>query len=196
MLPLALHICIVDEVMLEREAPQTVPVSSPCVALRAPTVNDAASIWRLIGRCPPLDKNTLYAYLLLADHHRETCVVAEREGKIVGFVSSYLLPATPGALFIWQVAVDQTVRGEGLAVKMIGFLLRRQGLRHITHIETTVSPSNKASRKIFATLSTRLGAPMQESKGYGVELFGGESHEAEPLLRIGPLRGAQRFLDI
>ncbi|MGS0756553.1 hypothetical protein ACVBEH_19100 [Roseateles sp. GG27B] len=49
---------------------------------------DGAALHRLIAACPPLDLNSIYAYLLLCLHHSQTSVVAEIDGQIVGTVTA------------------------------------------------------------------------------------------------------------
>jgi hypothetical protein len=74
--------------------------------MRLPTRKDGAAIHHLISECPPLDLNSLYAYLLLGEHFSDTCVLAESAGgRINGFISAYVIPTRPDVLFVWQVAV-------------------------------------------------------------------------------------------
>ncbi len=54
------------------------------LVLRKPDAEDGSEIWALIKDCKPLDENSMYANLVQADHFRETCVLAELDGKIVG----------------------------------------------------------------------------------------------------------------
>jgi L-2,4-diaminobutyric acid acetyltransferase len=76
----------------------TARVLSPApthVTLRKPDRSDGADLHALIASCPPLDLNSRYAYLLLCEHHADTCVVAELNGRLVGAVTAYFLPACP-----------------------------------------------------------------------------------------------------
>ena len=52
-----------------------------------------------------------------------TCVIAEKEGHIAGFVSAVIKPDQPGTLFVWQIAVDPMERGKGLGKAMLRELL-------------------------------------------------------------------------
>lgn len=153
-----------------------------------PDVGDGAAIRDLIERCPPLDLNSLYLYLLLADHFRDTCVVVRRGEKMVGFLSAYLLPSDRSTLFVWQVAVDETARGNGLAGRMLDELLARPAVAGATRLHTTVSPGNDASRGLFRSLAERHGATLTEETGYTKELFGADVHDDEPLLIVAPLK--------
>ncbi|ARP87217.1 diaminobutyrate acetyltransferase [Bordetella genomosp. 9] len=155
--------------------------------LRAPRLADGAAVHRLVGECPPLDLNSTYAYLLLCEHFRDTCVVAESAGgSIDGFVSAYVPPGRPDCVFVWQVAVHGRARGQRLARHMLHELLRRPVLAGVRNLETTVGPDNRASRQTFIGLAADLGAHIAEQPFFGKQLFGHADHDDEMLLRIGP----------
>lgn len=156
--------------------------------LRMPAREDGYPVWQLVSQCPPLDLNSVYSYLLLCEHFRKTCVVAEANGQIDGFVSAYLPPDRDDVLFIWQVAVHERGRGHGLGRQMLLSLLDRPHLAHIRYLETTVGPDNAASRHMFAAVAHNMGTSIDESPLFEPELFGPEAHDDERLLKIGPLR--------
>src|SRR3546814_8166752 len=85
---------------------------------------DAQAIHDLIAACPPLDTNSLYCNLLQCTHFAETCVLAERDGEISGWISGYRLVHDPEAMFVWQVAVHERARGRGLGVAMLNALFQ------------------------------------------------------------------------
>jgi L-2,4-diaminobutyric acid acetyltransferase len=161
------------------------PASSNSL-FREPGVADGAAIHRLVRACPPLDLNSPYAYLLLCAHHAESCVVVEQDAGLAGFISAYRLPARPDTVFIWQVAVAPQARGQGLALRMLEHLLARPALAGCRWLETTVTPSNAASRRVFETLATRLNARCAERTFFSKEDFQDPHHEPEMLIRIGP----------
>lgn len=162
--------------------------STAAVTFRRPDRTDGAAIHALIQACPPLDVNSLYAYLLLGEHFADTCVVAESDnGSVDGFVSAYVPPGRDDVLFVWQVAVHERARGQRLARRMLDALLARPALSAVRFIETTVGPDNAASRKTFAGLASGAGATLTESALFDASLFGGADHEDERLLRIGPI---------
>ena len=157
------------------------------IVLRRPIPEDGAAVHALIASAPPLDVNSTYAYLLLCHHFSETCVVAELNGKLVGFISGYIPPAQPDTFFVWQVAVHSDARGCGLGVSMLRYLLQSQAIGHIHYLDTTVSPSNAASRAMFARLARDLETVISEQPLFPKSLFGPDAgHEDEMLLRIGP----------
>lgn len=162
----------------------------PGVTLGAPSVRHGAAIHRLVDACKPLDLNSTYAYLLLCEHFAGTCVHAERAGRTVGFVSAYRPPQRSDVIFVWQVAVAEEMRGQGLARAMLRELLDRPALRECRHLETTVSPSNEPSRRLFHGLARERRAAITERVLFSGQDFGSEHHESETLIRIGPFAGA------
>ena len=136
--------------------------------------------------CPPLDTNSRYLYLLLCYHHARTCAVARDGQRLLGFLSAYRVPQSPQTLFVWQIAVHGDARGHGLAGRMIEDVLRREHMQDIEYIDATVSPTNKASTRVFERLAERLGGRFHREPLFTPEHFGGADHEAEDLIRVGP----------
>jgi L-2,4-diaminobutyric acid acetyltransferase len=130
--------------------------------------------------------NSSYNYFLLCSHFRDTCTVATANGKIVGFLSSYLIPGRENTLFVWQVAVDETARGQGLAGSMLEHVLERPFCADVNTLETTISPSNLSSRRVFQRYAEKYQTESSEETFIEVHHFGGEAHEEERLIRIGP----------
>lgn len=163
------------------------------ILIRAPRLEDGAAMHALIKACPPLDVNSAYLYFLVCDHFRATSVVAELEGKVVGCISAYRRPDRPEVLFIWQVAVHSDARGQGLGRRMLDAAAARSDAKHAKWMETTISPSNTASRRLFASWAESQGLEITEEPYLEPDHFhaGGtdETHEAECLFRIGPLSG-------
>lgn len=146
-------------------------------------------MFKLVRFCgPPLDLNSEYLYFLIGAHFSETSAVAEQDGAIIGFISAYILPDRRDWLFIWQVAVCQKERGKGLAQSMLEDILSRSVCREIKYIETTVNPSNEASRQLFKRFALRRNTPCQEDIFLTSEDFKETDHEKEIRLMIGPFK--------
>lgn len=159
--------------------------SQDAITIRKPETSDGYVIHQLIADSPPLDLNSVYSYYLLSDHFRDSCAVAEAHGKVVGFVSAYRVPQRPDTLFIWQVVVDRTMRGHGVAGRMLASLLQRYPRNEVRLVEATVNPSNNASRGLFERLALEYGSQVEEAPFLDAAAFGsGSDHESEILLRI------------
>ena len=148
------------------------------------------AVHRLVERCPPLDPNSIYCNLLQCGHFSRTSVAAEYEGELVGFVSGYLVPSRPSTLFIWQVSVDERMRGSGIASRMLLSILARPANRGVTFIETTVTPGNEASRTLFTRLAEKLSTRLKSSVWLDRQIHFEGQHDTEELLRIGPFKTA------
>ena len=153
------------------------------VVIRESRPSDGAAMHALVERVGTLEQNTAYGYLLMADHFRSTCVVAERQGALVGLVIGYRPPSEPSALFVWQVGVDPSMRGQGLGRALLAAFTQTQGARSARSLLATVAPSNGASNKLFAAFAREAGSRVVVTDGYGSDLFP-PGHERECLLRI------------
>lgn len=156
------------------------------IRLRTPILGDGAAVHELIRSSPPLDENSRYSYFLLCSHFRDTCCLAETEGGIAGFLSAYLVPDRADTLFIWQIAVASSMRGHRLAGRMLERVASGAACAGIRYLETTISTSNTASRRVFDRFAESRGARLREETFLEAHHFGDESHEDERLIRIGP----------
>ena len=162
----------------------------------SPTTNDAAQIWQLVRETGVLDVNSAYLYLLLCRDFSDTCLVARRDGCVVGFVTGYRLPSDLGVLFIWQIGVASDAKRQGVGLRLLRELIKRNA-QSLTAIEATVSPSNAASRRLFESLAREIGVSMVDVPdcGFNVDDFPPGDHEAEPRIRIGSLNHELPFYD-
>lgn len=160
---------------------------SETITLRMPSAEDGPRITGLIASSPPLDTNSAYCNLLQCTDFRETCVVAERGGELVGWISAYRPPIAPDCLFIWQVAVHSAARGEGLALRMLDALLARPAAAGATTLTTTITPDNAASWALFQALARRIGATLTKAPRFEQEAHFAGAHATEWEARIFPL---------
>ncbi|WP_320779826.1 diaminobutyrate acetyltransferase [Streptomyces sp. CRN 30] len=154
-----------------------------------PDVADGAALWRLARDSRTLDLNSSYSYLLWCRDFAGTSAVArDTAGRPVGFVTGYVRPEDPHTLLVWQVAVDPAHRGRGLAGALLDGLTARVAQEHpLTTVETTITPGNTASERLFASFAVRHGAGVEREVLFAADLFPDGPHEPEVLHRIGPL---------
>jgi L-2,4-diaminobutyric acid acetyltransferase len=154
-----------------------------------PSVTDGAALWRIARDSKTLDLNSSYSYLLWCRDFAGTTVVArDGGGEPVGFVTGYLRPDRPRTLLVWQVAVDAAYRGRGLAATLLDDLVARGSREHrITAVETTITPGNTASERLFTSFAARHGAGVEREVLFDTGLFPDGPHDPEVLYRIGPL---------
>lgn len=150
------------------------------ITYRQPQLNDGLAMFELVKASPPLDVNSSYLYFLQASHFANTCVVAEMDNEMVGFVSGYFRPDRKDSLFVWQVVVSQKARGQGLAKKLLEALVKNQKSRPmVRELSCTISPSNKASQGLFYSFAKQYGLHVQVSDYLQDSHFAHLGHEAE-----------------
>lgn len=153
-----------------------------------PRVEDGAAIWRIARDSEVLDLNSSYSYLLWCRDFAATSLVARgRDGEPIAFVTGYVRPDRPEALVVWQVAVDQVHRGQRLAGALLDALTTKVTYeRGVREIETTITPDNTASDRLFTSYAERHGVPLAREVLFDGGLFPEGTHQPEVLYRIGP----------
>ncbi len=154
------------------------------LTFRTPERGDGAAIWQLIRDCGPLDDNSMYCNLLQCDHFAETCVVAELDGEIVGWVSGYIVPGEPDTLFVWQVAVSAAARGRGVGKRMLGELLKRDVCRQMRRLKTTITRDNRASWALFGAFAEAVEGGLQREAYFKRDEHFEGRHDTEHLVTI------------
>ena len=161
------------------------------LTLRKPDPTDGAAVWELVRDCKPLDENSMYCNLVQAEHFRDTCVVADLDGDVVGWISGHMIP-NEDALFIWQVAVSPRARGLGLGRKMLAHLVERDECADATRLNTTITRDNGASWALFRSLARAVGGELSDDPHFTRhEHFDGR-HATEHMVTITLPRPARQ----
>ncbi|MFC4597744.1 diaminobutyrate acetyltransferase [Cohnella hongkongensis] len=157
------------------------------VTFRIPGEADGALMWEMARDSGRLDLNSAYFYLAMSRWFGDSCRIAvdEAENSPVGFVLGFRQPASPDTLFVWQIAVAESRRGQGIAGKLLDEVT---GQEEIRYVEATVAPSNAGSRAMFEKWARSRGLEVGVSPGFEERCFPGHAHEREELYRIGPIR--------
>ncbi|WP_411954276.1 diaminobutyrate acetyltransferase [Alkalibacillus sp. S2W] len=156
------------------------------LVLEKPSVEDGSAMWELVNNSS-LDQNSAYKYIMMCEHFAETCVVAKEEGKVVGFVTAFIPPERQDVVFVWQIGVDSSQRGKGLASKILNELFDRDACRDVRYLEATVTPSNEASQALFKKFATEHHTTCEVTECFSKDLFPSDEHEAELSFLIGPI---------
>lgn len=155
--------------------------------MRSPTERDGSRVWRLLARTGGLERNTCYAYVLMFSDFGETCLLAEQDGELQGFVLAYRPPTRRDELFVWQIGVAPQARGRGLGTRLLDAVLAQPACKGVRYLTATVSPDNAASRKMFAAVARRREVEFSVNPRFNAALFA-ESHLDEDQVRVGPLQ--------
>lgn len=156
------------------------------ILYRKPTVNDGAQMFEIVKKSGVLDVNSSYSYLMWGKYFNETSIVAEVDGKIIGFISGLIQPNTPNTIFVWQIAIDEKYRGNGLALTSLKKLINQVKHKNVTFLEATITPSNIPSNRLFRRLATELKTNHIIVPCFEKEHFPDAANEEELTYRIGP----------
>jgi len=160
------------------------------LTFRAPTSDDGADVWDLIRECGPLDENSMYCNLIQCDYFGDTCVIAELDGEIVGWVSAFIPPNELDTLFVWQVAVGEKARGMGVARKMLTHLLERECCSDVSKLKTTITKDNDASWALFNSFAGRLEARLEREPHYEEDTHFDGRHATEYMVTIADINAS------
>lgn len=160
------------------------PSSRGPISFRQPVRGDGEAIWNLVADCAPLDRNSMYCNLLQCDHFADTCVVAEQDGQIVGWISGYIVPDDPETLFVWQVAVSAAARGQGLGRRMLRHIVNREVCAEVSRMQTTITRDNDASWGLFRAFANSIGGHLSDELHFCRERHFGGAHDSEHMVTI------------
>ena len=178
------HIVNVDRDMSPSQT-RTAPTTVHTIDYRVPTVDDGIRLWEIASDSKVLDVNSSYAYVLWCHDFAETSIVAEIDGRTVGFVTGYRRQSDPSTLMVWQVAVDDEFRGHRIAATMLHRLFDRCARRGMVAMHTTISPDNPASQRLFASVAQARGLRFTRRELFSTEQLGG-AHQPEDLYQLEP----------
>jgi diaminobutyrate acetyltransferase len=175
--------------MIENESYRTTPSSGTSgLDFRAPKAEDGRDVYEAVRSWGGLDLNSPYAYLLACDRFAAQCCVAERDGQLVGFLVGLASPQASDTLFVWQVGVSPALRGQRLAGRLIDSILGRDPRRY-AFVEAHVGPNNQSSMRLFEGVARQHDTRFEVRDHYPASWFPA-GHDAEQLVRVGPLRVA------
>lgn len=157
--------------------------------IRNLSLQDVKEVYNLLtANRPYVGLNSRYTYFLLAKDFSDTCVVAEHQGKIVGFSSGYISPNKTDTFFNWEAVVHKDYRGNNLQKHMLITQINMTGAQYF---EGTINPSNEPSKKNFSELAQSLETNCKENMLFSEEDFENDGHEPEILYRVGPISQMQ-----
>ena len=157
------------------------------IQIKNPDSDYGYQISELIKNSPPLDLNSTYLYFIQSHYFNKTCAIAVNEiDRVIGFVSGFQDPRKKDTLFIWQVAISKDARGNGLASKLIHFILQEHP--HMQFIETTITKDNTSSISLFNKISQELNTNIIEEPVLDKTKHFLNQHDSENLFRIGPFK--------
>lgn len=155
------------------------------LSFRPPRVQDAAAIWRAAPQRGP-DRDSCYAYVLLCSHFADTGVVAEEDGRVVGFALGYRPPIRPAEAFVWQLGVAEHHELAELGPRLLEEFLSRKASLDARFLCMTCNPGDTNLRELFQQFARRRSTKCTIGACFPASLFA-TAHTDEQLLSVGPL---------
>jgi len=125
------------------------------MTIRQASESDLSKIRAFVKKNPPLGFHSLYTYWVLCSQFNKLWFVFEEDKEILGFIAGVKnLSSVPTAL-IWQIGVDERMRGEGVSRQLIDAFLASCRELHIEKGLVTIDPENKSSLGLFQSYFTK-----------------------------------------
>ncbi|KPU63775.1 ribosomal protein S18-alanine N-acetyltransferase [Thermococcus argininiproducens] len=127
--------------------PRRIPLS--LITIRPATLFDLNEIMR-IERQSFREQYPRGLFLMFLEANRETFLVAEYNGQVIGYVMGYLKPDMEG--HIMSIAVDPLYRGNGIGRALMEAVIDRLIKRGARYIGLEVRVSNQGAIKLYERL--------------------------------------------
>ncbi|QEM82273.1 GNAT family N-acetyltransferase [Halomonas binhaiensis] len=147
-----------------------------------PSVVDAKSLFRLAACNDNLDLYPEYFYLVWARDFRKTSLVAKSGDRLLGYILAYIRPDDNRTLFLWQIAVDPSVRSSGLGFSLVKKLIDSVG-EDVSAFEATIDVCNDAAYNTLTSLAKQYETNVSQ-KDLFLESDFISSHHKETLIRL------------
>jgi len=107
------------------------------------------SVYNFVSSCKPLESYPEHFYKIMLRYFGNSCIIAEFNGEIVGFVMGFTSQVDDKKLFLWQIGVANLLRGNEIAKMLLEKFEKVAKKLGCKRIEVTVDPENIPSQKLF-----------------------------------------------
>lgn len=111
-----------------------------------------------------------YIYWMLGRNFPSTCLVAEKNGRILGYIGA-LLSAEKQTVFVWQIAVKSDERGRQIGRRLLENVVIAAKNMGITQLEIGINDENIICRCMVEKLVQDLESTITEKEKYKGEGF-------------------------
>ncbi|XEC94379.1 N-acetyltransferase family protein [Paenibacillus tarimensis] len=101
-------------------------------------------------------------------HFRETCLLAEKNGKMIGFLMGFLSQSFPDEAYIRIVMVDPAYRGQGVGRALYEKFFERVEMLERSVIRCVTAPQKKDSISFHGRLGFSIEPQEQNLEGVPV----------------------------
>lgn len=121
--------------------------------LQAITVEDAADLHRLLKQLSTTAEFDVGRVESMITHDATDMLVVRDQGRIVGMATMVTFPLPTGNRGIVEdVAVDESMRGQGIARLLLQQMTRIAGERDLRTLDLTSRPSREAALRLYESV--------------------------------------------
>lgn len=157
------------------------------VRIRRPRAQEGSAIWNLVRRSESPDPGSRHVLPLLVSHFADTCLVAESDGALIGFVGGYRPPSPPESVRVWQIDVEAAFRRQGLGSALLHALIQCPACAGVEYLEAAVRTADVAMKRLFEGFARDLDTACEVTLGPSGIVPPRSSGDGEDLVRIGPI---------
>jgi diaminobutyrate acetyltransferase len=117
--------------------------------IRSVSEKEFMRIHSFVSDCDVLETYPEHVYRILLRHFGDTCLVAESDGVIVGFLLGFRSQTRADLFFIWQIGVSVSARRQGVGAAILRDVENRLSSHEAARIECTIDPENEPSIRLF-----------------------------------------------
>lgn len=111
-----------------------------------------------------------YIYWMLGKYFPSTCLVAEKNGQIIGYIGA-LLSMEKQKIFVWQIAVKSNERGQQIGRRLLENIVTAAKKMGIDELEIAIDDENIICRCMVKKLVQDLEGTITEKEKYRGEGF-------------------------
>lgn len=131
--------------------------------IREVNKEDFLKVAEFAKNCPPLEPYPLHFYKIMFRYHRGVSLVAEEDGRVLGFAFGLVAQSLPRTCFFWQVGVSPKAQGKGLGKKLVSFFEKKAKEAGCVRVELTVDLGNTPSQKLFESMKYKNASSQEKA---------------------------------
>lgn len=119
------------------------------IIIRKAKEEEFLNVYEFVSRCNLLENYAEHFYKIMLRYFGNSCFIADYNGDIVGFVLGFVSQIYDKTYFLWQVGVDESMRGEGIGKMLLETVEKEMRKLGCNRIELTIYPKNIPSKRLF-----------------------------------------------
>jgi phosphoribosylamine--glycine ligase len=144
------------------------------IIIREAKEDEFLFVYNLVSQSPPLEKYFQHFFKIMLRYFSSTCLVADYQGKLVGWQMGFVSQNDPNTYFLWQIGVHPDMQGRGLGGLLLDSIENKVIELGCTRIELTIDPENISSEKLFlkngyTNISSKVGPTVLVNKRKAVK---------------------------